>query len=403
MEIKSAIEPPAKIKVIGVGGGGGSAVNRMIKSSIRGVEFLVANTDEQALVNSQAPVKIQIGKTITKGLGAGMDPEMGMKAAEESQNEIRDALAGAHMVFITCGLGGGTGTGACPIVAELARDIGALTIAIVTKPFTFELSSRKQIAEKGWDELASKVDAIITIPNDKILQIVDKKTPAIDAFQLADEILQQGVRGISEIITVTGIINVDFADVKRIMKNSGSAIMGIGRATGDNRAVEAAKMAISSPLLDLSIEGAKGVLFTVTGGPNLAMYEIQEAAKIITSSADPEADVIFGTIIDETLGDELHVTVIATGFSDRDVVVSKAAATSYDKTYADRPTPAYPLNQGLFNPPTPRTILPKSQPKEEIRKTRIEEALQQQQQQSPATDDADDELEIPAFIRKKMM
>lgn len=397
MEVKPAIETPAKIKVIGVGGGGGSAVNRMIKSNIRGVEFLVANTDEQALVNSCAPTKIQIGKTITKGLGAGMDPEMGKKAAEESQNEIRDALNGAHMVFITCGLGGGTGTGASPVVAGLAKDIGALTLGIVTKPFSFELSSRKQIAEKGWEDLASKVDAIITIPNDKIFQIVDKKTPALDAFELADEILQQGVRGISEIITVTGLINVDFADVKRIMKNSGSAIMGIGKGTGDNRAVEAAKMAISSPLLDLSIEGAKGVLFTVTGGPDLAMYEIQEAAKIITSSVDPDADVIFGTIIDESLGDELRVTVIATGFSDRDKVVSKAAASSFEKSMIDRPT-AYPLNTGLFNPPAPRTVAAK-QSNVLDRKQKIEEP---QNPQSRA-DEADDDLEIPAFIRKKML
>lgn len=389
MEVKPAIETPAKIKVIGVGGGGGSAVNRMIKSKIRGVEFLVANTDEQALVNSQAPVKIQIGKTVTKGLGAGMDPEMGRKSAEESQNEIRDSLAGADMVFITCGLGGGTGTGASPVVAELAKDIGALTIAIVTKPFTFELSSRKMIAEKGWDELASKVDAIITIPNDKILQIVDKKTPAVDAFELADEILQQGVRGISELITIPGLVNVDFADVKTIMKNSGSALMGIGKGTGDNRAVEAAKGAISSPLLDLSIEGAKGILFTVTGGPDLGILEINEAAKIITSSADPDAKVIFGTVIDANSSEEIRVTVIATGFSDRDKVVSKAAPT-YEKSYIERPSP-YPLNQNLFNPPAPRTAISKQQTE---KKVRMDDSM---------PEDTDDELEIPAFIRKKML
>lgn len=391
MEVKPAIETPAKIKVIGVGGGGGSAVNRMIRSKIRGVEFLVANTDEQALVNSQAPVKIQIGKTVTKGLGAGMDPEIGRRSAEESQNEIRDALAGADMVFITCGLGGGTGTGASPVVADLARDIGALTIGIVTKPFTFELSSRKMIADKGWDDLASKLDAIITIPNDKILQIVDKKTPALDAFELADEILQQGVRGISELITVPGLVNVDFADVKTIMKNSGSALMGIGRGTGDNRAVESAKAAISSPLLDLSIEGAKGILFTVTGGPDLGILEINEAAKIITSSADPDAKVIFGTVIDDSAGDEIRVTVIATGFSDRDKVVSKASAVSYEKGFATTPS-AYPLNQGLFNPPSPRTAASTKQTKDE-RKTRGDEGGESD----------DEELEIPAFIRKKML
>lgn len=386
MEIKPDIETPAKIKVIGVGGGGSSAVNRMIKARLRGVEFLVANTDEQALVHSQAPVKLQIGRSVTKGLGAGMDPELGRKSAEENQNEIRDALAGADMVFITCGLGGGTGTGASPVVAQLAKDIGALTIAIVTKPFSFELSSRRMIADKGWEELADKVDAIITIPNDKILQIVDKKTPALDAFELADEILQQGVRGISEIITIPGLVNVDFADVKTIMKSSGSALMGIGKGSGDTRAVEAAKTAISSPLLELSIEGAKGILFTITGGPDLGILEINEAAKIITSSADPDAKVIFGTIIDESCGDEVRITVIATGFADRDKVVSKA---SYEKTYVDRPS--YPFNQNLFNPPTPRTATPK--PAREEKKSALgEESLEQEE----------DELEIPAFIRKKM-
>lgn len=392
MEVKPAIETPAKIKVVGVGGGGGSAVNRMIESKIRGVEFLVANTDVQALSKSQASIKIQIGKTVTKGLGAGMDPEMGRKAAEESQNEIRDALAGADMVFITCGLGGGTGTGASPIVAELARDIGALTIGIVTKPFAFELSSRKIIAEKGWDELASKVDAIITIPNDKIIQIVDKKTTALDAFELADEILQQGVRGVSELINIPGLVNVDFADVKTILRNSGSALMGIGIGTGDNRAVEAAKSAISSPLLDLSIEGAKGILFTVTAGPDLGILEINEAAKIITSSADPDARVIFGTVIDDSASDELRVTVIATGFSDRDKVVSKA---SYEKTYIERPTVSYPMNQALFNPPAPRTAPSKPPQQKEEKKTASDDQSSQEENE--------DELEIPAFIRKKMM
>ncbi len=389
MEIKPDIETFAKIKVIGVGGGGGSAINRMVTSKIRGVEFLVANTDVQALHHSLAPGKLHIGKSITKGLGAGMDPLMGQKAAEESQNEIRDALAGADMVFITCGLGGGTGTGAAPVVANLARDIGALTIAVVTKPFSFEGTQRKSIAEKGWEDLASKVDAIITIPNDKILQIVDKKTALIEAFQTADEILQQGVRGISELITVPGLVNVDFADVKAIMKDTGSALMGIGRGTGENRAVEAAKAAISSPLLDLSIEGAKGILFTVTGGPDLGMLEINEAAKIITSSTDPEARVIFGAVIDETVGDEIRVTVIATGFSDREKSVSKAPA--YERMNNDRPI--FGSNQHLFTPPTPRSIIPKPIMKEEKR-PKIEDT---------PTPDGDDELEIPAFIRKKMI
>jgi cell division protein FtsZ len=394
MEVKPDIDTPAKIKVIGVGGGGGSAVNRMIRTKLRGVEFLVANTDEQALRHSQAGVKIQIGKSITKGLGAGMDPEMGRRAAEETQNEIRDALAGADMVFITCGLGGGTGTGASPTVAELARDIGALTVAIVTKPFTFELSTRKSIAERGWEELASKVDAIITIPNDKILQNVDKKTTTLEAFEMADEILQQGVRGISEMITTPGLVNVDFADVKTIMKNSGTAIMGIGRGSGDSRAVEAAKGAISSPLLDLSIEGAKGILFTVTGGPDLGILEINEAAKIVTTSADPDAKVIFGTVIDETAGDEIRVTVIATGFTDRDKIVSKA---TFEKAYAERtssytPSPSYA--QSTFQ----RPIISK-QP---ISKPKLPVEPQQPQAHMKEEDLTDEDI-TPAFIRRKMM
>jgi len=388
MEIKPDIETFAKIKVIGVGGSGGSAVNRMISTKIRGVEFLAANTDIQALHVSLAQTKIHIGKTVTKGLGAGMDPEMGAKAAEEAQNEIRDALAGSDMVFITSGMGGGTGTGAAPIVADLAKDIGALTIAVVTKPFSFEGSQRKQIAEDGWNKLSAKVDAIITIPNDKILQIVDKKTPLKEAFVMADDILQQGVRGISELITVPGLVNVDFADVKAIMQNAGSALMGIGNGTGDNRAVEAAKMAISSPLLDLSIDGAKGVLFTVTGGPDLGMLEINEAAKIITSSTDPDAKVIFGAIIDETMGDEVRITVIATGFSDREKPVSKAPG---EKSVADRPS--FGSNASIYNPPFPRTVTPKPLIRREEKRIVSDDDI------SPD----DEELEIPAFIRKKMM
>ena len=391
MEVKPEIDTPAKIKVIGVGGGGGSAVNRMIRTKLRGVEFLVANTDEQALRHSPAPVKIQIGKSLTKGLGSGMDPEMGKKAAEETQNEIRDALAGADMVFITCGLGGGTGTGASPIVADLARDIGALTVAIVTKPFTFELSTRKSIAERGWEELASKVDAIITIPNDKILQNVDKKTTSTEAFEMADEILQQGVQGISEMITTNGQVNVDFADVKTIMKNSGTAIMGIGRGSGDNRAVEAAKGAISSPLLDISIEGAKGILFTMTGGPDLGILEINEAAKIITTSADPDARVIFGTVIDETAGDEIRVTVIATGFTDREKIVSKA---TFEKAYVERSSQY--ASSPYAQSPIQRPIISK-QP---MLKPKI--SIESPPQPQIKEEDLSDE-DIPTFLRKKMM
>lgn len=393
MEIKPDIETIVKIKVIGVGGGGGSAVNRMIVSKIRGVEFLAVNTDLQILSRSQAPTKIAIGQAVTRGQGAGGDPSVGRKAAEESQNEIRDALAGADMVFITCGLGGGTGTGAAPVVAQLARDIGALTVAVVTKPFGFELTPRKIIADKGWEELASKVDAIITIPNDKILQVVDKKTSALEAFQMADEVLQQGVRGISELITVPGVINVDFADVKAIMKEAGSALMGIGKGSGENRAVEAARDAICSPLLDLSIEGAKGILFTITGGSDVGILEINEAAKVITSSADPDARVIVGMTVDESLGDEIVVTVVATGFTDRDKIISKAI--EYDKSYTER-TPLH-TSQLLFNPPAqnrsqPRVVVKDPPPS----KPKIESA--------PHVEDEDEDadIDIPAFIRKKM-
>ncbi|OGL75458.1 cell division protein FtsZ, partial [Candidatus Uhrbacteria bacterium RIFCSPHIGHO2_12_FULL_47_11] len=311
-EVKPEIETFAKIKVVGVGGSGGSALNRMIQSKIRGVEFIAMNTDLQALHYCLAATKMQLGKTVTRGLGAGMDPEIGRRAAEESQNEIRDALKGADMIFITCGLGGGTGSGAAPVVAELARDAGALTVAVVTKPFTFEGAGRREIAERAHDELIDKVDTIITIPNDRVLQIVDKKTSLLEAFDTVDDVLRQGVQGISELITIPGLINVDFADVKAIMSHSGSALMGIGRAQGENRASEAAKAAVASPLLDISIDGAKGVLFTVSGGTSMSMHEVNEAAKLITGNADPSAKVIFGAVLDEGLKDEMKVTVIAT-------------------------------------------------------------------------------------------
>ena len=313
-EVRPAVETFAKIKVIGAGGSGGSAVNRMIRSKIKGVEFLAANTDVQALNYSLASTKIHLGKTITRGLGAGMNPDVGRAAAEESQNEIRDALKGADMVFITCGLGGGTGSGASPVIAEIAKDCGALTVAVVTKPFAFEGAQRRDIADKAYAELAAHVDTIITIPNDRILQIIDKKTSILDAFDTVDDVLRQGVQGISELITVPGLINVDFADVRAIMQETGTALMGIGRATGENRATEAAKHAIESPLLEVAIEGAKGILFTVTGGTNLSMFEVSEAAALITQNADPNAKIIFGAVIDEALKDEIKVSVIATGF-----------------------------------------------------------------------------------------
>lgn len=313
-EIKPEIETFAKIKVVGVGGSGNSSTNRMIASKIRGVEFIAMNTDVQALHYSQAQSKLHIGKTVTRGLGAGMDPEMGLRAAEESQNEIREMLKGADMVFITCGLGGGTGSGASPYIAQIAKELGALTVAVVTKPFAFEGARRKTIADGAYDKLVGQVDTIITIPNDRILQIIDRKTTLVEAFEIADDVLRQGVQGISELITVPGLINVDFADVRRIMINRGSALMGIGRGHGENRAVDAAKQAIASPLLEVSIDGARGILFTITGGSNMAMQEVSEAAKIITQSADPQAEVIFGAIIDEAMKDEVKITVIATGF-----------------------------------------------------------------------------------------
>jgi cell division protein FtsZ len=313
-EVKPEIETFAKIKVVGVGGGGNSAINRMIDSGVKGVSFVAINTDIQALHHNKASEKIHIGKTTTRGLGAGMNPELGKSAAEESENEIKESLKACDMVFVTCGLGGGTGTGATPVIAKIAKELGALTVAVVTKPFMFEGGQRKNVADRGYAELADKVDAIITISNDKLLQVIDKKTSLLEAFKIADDVLRQGVQGIAEIITVPGAINADFADVKAIMTNAGSALMGIGVATGENRAVEAAKQAINSNLLDMSIDGARGIVFTVTGGPELSMSEVNEAAKIITAAADEEAKIIFGAVIDDKMKDEIKITVVATGF-----------------------------------------------------------------------------------------
>lgn len=305
----------AKIKVIGVGGGGNNAVNRMVVAGLQGVDFIAINTDFQSLRLSKAEQKLQMGEKLTKGLGAGADPDIGKKAAEESKEELVQALKGADMVFVTAGMGGGTGTGAAPVVAEVARQAGALTVGVVTRPFTFEGRKRQQQADIGIEELRSQVDTLITIPNDKLLQVVDKKTSITEAFRVADDVLRQGVQGISDLIAVPGLINLDFADVKTIMVNTGSALMGIGRAAGDKRATEAAKMAISSPLLETSIEGAKGVLLNITGGNNLGLFEVNEAAEIIANAADPEANIIFGAVIDEELEDEIRITVIATGFN----------------------------------------------------------------------------------------
>lgn len=424
-EIKPDVETFAKIRVVGVGGSGGSAINRMIASKIRGVEFVAINTDVQALHHSQAQKKLHIGKTVTRGLGAGMDPEMGLRAAEESQNEITEVLKGADMVFVTCGMGGGTGSGAGPKIAEIAKSLGALTVAVVTRPFSFEGAQRRAIAEAAHERLAEVVDTIITIPNDRVLQIIDRKTSLLDAFEIVDDVLRQAVQGISELITVPGLINVDFADVRAIMSNRGSALMGIGRGSGENRAVDAAKGAIASPLLEISIDGAKGILFTVTGGSNLGMYEVSEAAKVITQSADPNAKVIFGAIIDEALKDELKVTVIATGFDMR-ANMPKAKSGFASGTYAARAPETLDhisfagRHAGRAEPAHQPAVLetPSSKPMKQpdpapaMHQPHVQAPtyapVQQTRPQTPLpgrvpAKTEEDELEIPAFIRKKMM
>lgn len=315
-EVSPDISPVAMIKVIGVGGGGGNAINRMVKANLKGIEFISVNTDAQALYHSEAAIKINIGKATTRGLGAGSNPDIGRQSAEESAEEIRQSIEGADMVFITCGMGGGTGTGGAPVIAEIAKEMGILTVAVVTKPFSFEGHRRRQQAEEGLENLRNKVDTLIIIPNDKILSIIDKKTPITEAFTVVDDVLRQGVQGIADLITIHGMINVDFADVKTVMENAGSALMGIGYGSGENRAVEAAKAAIESPLLELSIDGAKGVLFNITGGNDLSMFEVDEAARIITEAADPEANIIFGAVINDSYTGEVKITVVATGFDD---------------------------------------------------------------------------------------
>ncbi len=342
----------AVIKVVGVGGGGTNAVNRMIEEGIRGVEFVAINTDAQALAISDADIKVHIGTDLTRGLGAGANPEVGRKAADESRDDIAEALAGADMVFITCGEGGGTGTGAAPIVADIAmNEIGALTVAVVTKPFTFEGRKRKKSAEEGIKTLSDCVDTMIVIPNDKLLDIAEKKTTMLEAFAIADGVLSQGTQGITDLITVPGIINLDFADVKTIMKQAGTAMMGIGTSSGDTRAVDAAQQAISSPLLESSIDGATRVLLSIAGSKDLGIQEISDAADVVANAVDPEANIIFGTVVDESLGDQVRITVIATGFSDSNVnrqdelfaaqqSQSKAAASAEPQRTAPATSPA---------------------------------------------------------------
>ncbi len=342
----------AKIKVVGVGGAGNNAVNRMIDAKVTGVEFVAANTDKQALIMSKAPTKIQIGEKLTKCLGAGGDPTVGEKAAEETREEITNTLKGADMVFVTAGMGGGTGTGAAPVVAQIAKEMGILTVAVVTKPFSFEAKKRMQNAERGIASLKEKVDALVVVPNDRLLQVVERKTTFTEAFNLSDEVLRQGVQGISDLISTTALINLDFADVKSIMYDTGMAHMGIGRATGENRAEEAAKAAINSPLLESSIDGARGVLLNITAGPDLEINEVNTAAELVQKSVDPDANVIFGVRIDEQMGEEMSVTVIATGFDKERVPLSSVTVdrlldkSAFDKSFG---TPELRTSSGTQN------------------------------------------------------
>ena len=322
------IDGAAVIKVIGVGGAGNNAVNRMVESGIKGVDFIAVNTDRQVLQTSKAGIKIQIGEKITRGLGAGANPDIGAQAAEENKTEISEVLRGADMVFVTAGMGGGTGTGAAPIVASVAKEMGILTIGIVTKPFTFEGKKRLSQAERGIESLKGKVDTLVVIPNDKLLQIIDRKTSILDAFRMADEVLRQGVQGISDLISNAGLVNLDFADVKAIMLNTGIAHMGIGRASGENRAEDAAKEAIQSPLLETSIEGARGVIINITGSSDLGLQEVNTAAELVQRSVDPEANIIFGTVVDETMEDEIQITVIATGFDNPESTPALSSAVN---------------------------------------------------------------------------
>lgn len=381
-QVKPAFETFARIKVVGCGGSGGNALARMIEARIHGVEFIAINTDAQALHNTNSPTKIHIGKTLTKGLGAGMNPDIGKQAAIDTKEEINTALKGSDMVFITCGLGGGTGTGAAPIVAEIAKDIGALTVGVVTKPFVFEGAQRMRIAEEGWHALREKVDALITIPNDRLLSIIDRKTPLLESFAIVDDVLRQGVQGISDLITIPGIINVDFADVKAIMANSGSALMGIGKASGEDRAIEAAKMAINSPLLEVSIDGAKGVLFNVSGGTDLAMAEINEAARIITEHIDVDAKVIFGAVLDNNLKKgEIKITVVATGFNNGHAV-------------QPRPTPLQQRPNLFDNSPKPSAVVTHNPVAQANGNGSVKEFID--------PNAMEEDFDIPAFIRRKM-
>ena len=407
MPLRSDSENFALIRVVGVGGGGSNAVNRMIRAEMMGVEFIGINTDAQALLQSDAPHKIRIGDKITRGLGAGGDAAIGQRAAEEDVEKITEALRDSDMVFITAGLGGGTGSGGAPVIAEIAKDLGALTIGVVTKPFAFEGNKRKLIAEKAAEQLKAKVDTLITIPNDRLRDVVAKNTSILDAFRVVDDVLRQGVQGISDIITVPGLINLDFADVKAIMHDAGSALMGIGRASGESRAVEAAKQAIASPLLEVNITGAQGILFNISGSSNLTLYEVTEAAEEIRAAADPEANIIFGASFDERLGEDVVITVIATGFDGsrrREPVRRESAERPYEVSRAARPERDYLLELERQRSAAEADLRPAERPgadRAEPASVRVERTVAET---SPAanvrrTYDADD-LEIPSFLRR---
>ncbi len=394
-QVKPDVESFARIRVIGVGGSGGNAVNHMITSHVQGVDFIAINTDGQDLHKNKAKHKIHIGKTLTRGLGAGMNAELGKQAAEETREEIQDALKGSDMVFITCGMGGGTGTGAAPVVAKVARELGALTVGVVTRPFGFEGAQRMRLSEQGLGELRKAVDALITIPNDKLLAIVSRDTGIKNAFAMCDDILKQAVEGISDLITTTGIINVDFADVRTIMQGAGSALMGIGTAIGEHRAEVAARAAINSPLLEVSIHGAKGVLFSVAGGDDLGMLEVQDAANVITEAIDPEAKVIFGAVTDDSLKKgQVRVTVIATGFPEH---AQRAAL------FAGSQRLAAASRRDADVPPVSSTMVGEEPKQEPDDKKRDERAARAAKQRAPETKEEDDDTwgGIPSFLRMK--
>ena len=390
----------AQIKVVGVGGGGGNAVNRMIAEGLGGVDFISVNTDNQALMLSKSKTRVRIGDKLTRGLGAGGNPEVGRKAAEESADELYEVLRGADMIFIACGMGGGTGTGASPVIAQIAKELGSLTIGVVTRPFTFEGAKRQQSAEAGIEALKGQVDTLIVIPNDRLLQIADKRASLQQAFSLADDVLRQGIQGISELTTVPALINLDFADVRTIMSEGGAALMAVGRAEGDDRARRAAEAAISSALLDVTIDGARGILFNITGGPDLSLFEVNEAAALIKESAHPEVNLIFGAQMDESMGDEIRITVIATGF-EQSRVVRKMEQPVYRST-AQRSTPA-PQHNTHSQPSQPAPQQPQqSEPARQAPQQPAQPRPQQPQQPdfSARVYDEDD-IEIPTFLRKR--